>query len=179
MNARTLVLAAMGAALAIPPTAGADQYSGSDCAYTADEQVAHGAYPSLMVYADADGGGGMTGTAITSAGVCVDGLTVPGVDGFTLEAGAGAPTGGPAGYVVFDGDNHSTGPTGAEDGYAGVSNYETGFTGQCDAPPGTGSNSGGCVMVNGLPLRVPGPVACGNTSGNTWSNTNRDGCSIP
>ena len=173
MRRISFIAAAATAALALPATAGADTYSGSDCAYTGDEQ-AHQAVGPLVVYADADGGGGMTGTATASGGACANGLGLPGADGGTLEAG----TGGPGSYVIVDGDNQNADPTGQGDGYFGASTYETGAKGNCSGG-GTGSNSGGCFGVDGVPVTVPLPIACGNTSGNTWVSTTRDGCSIP
>jgi hypothetical protein len=164
--------------LAVPGMAAADTYDGSTCSYAADEQVSVPAGPAV-VYADASGNdGGMTGTATASAGVCANGVApAAGADGGTLEAGAGTPSGGPGAYAVLDGDNNNIDPL---DGYQGLSNYETGAKGTCDSPPGSGSNSGGCLGVDGGPsVALPSPWACGNSSGNTWANTTRDGCSIP
>ena len=161
--------------LAVPSVAAADTYDGATCSYAADEQVSAPAGPAV-VYADADGGGGMTGTATASGGACVNGLGGA-ADGGTVEAGAGTPTGGPGAYAVVDGDNNNIDPV---DGYQALSNYETGAKGTCDSPPGSGSNSGGCLGIDGGPsVSLPSPWACGNSSGNTWANTTRDGCSIP
>jgi hypothetical protein len=169
----SLIAVAAAAALAVPAAAGADTYNGTDCSYTSDEQ-AHQAVGPAVVYADANGGGGMTGTATASGGVCANGLGLPGADGGTLEAGTGAP----GSYVILDGDNNNSDPTGQGDGYFGLSTYETGAKGTCSGG-GSGSNSGGCFGVDQVGS-VPGvPIACGNTSGNTWNATTRDGCSIP
>lgn len=133
-----------------------------------------------------------------------DGGTVEaavGEDPATGTADPGAVPNQPDGYVVVDGDNDNTDPSGQSDGYGGVSNWEDGAsrTSQADCAPPLGpdngdpgsSNSGGCVGVDGGPwVYVPGDVptpVCGNSSGNNWDgsgthtsgNNNRDGCSIP
>lgn len=100
-------------------------------------------------------------------------------------AGTQAPVGA---YAIVDGDNDNKDQLGQGDGYFGVSNYETSWP-PTPPQPGCGgdgadhagnSNSGGCVGLDAVPVPVPGvPIACGNTSGHTWSATTRDGCSIP
>ncbi|MDX6698390.1 MAG: hypothetical protein QOE65_1787 [Solirubrobacteraceae bacterium] len=192
----------LGAAmLAIPSSA----FATYDCGYAATQQVntAGVTGPALVVYADADGGGGRTGTADVAAGACVDrntGAAEP--QGGTAEVGAGSPLGAHAGqaYAVVDGDNDNVDPgsttpgNSSGDGYVGVSNFETATrNGTCPPdqpgppppPPHSGSNSGGCVGFDpGVPVvggtYVPVPlVACGNSSGNDWTTTARDGCSLP
>jgi hypothetical protein len=182
MRALTTLAAAGLVAVAIPAGAVAQTATGTDCTYSDNAQTRIATLPHLVVYAET-GNGGMTGTALAAGGVCANGLgiTTPvnHLDGFTVEAGVGTPVGGPGVYAVGDGDNHNTDILGVTDGYGGVSNYETGSKGQCNSPPGTGSNSGGCLEYSNVRVPVPAPVACGDTSGNTWSTTNRDGCSIP
>jgi hypothetical protein len=89
-------------------------------------------------------------------------------------------------YAVIDGDNQNADPG---DGYLGLSNYETGTQdASCADGPDQGqagtSNSGRCFGADGGPwvdlsaVPAPRPI-CGNTSGNSWNNTNRDGCSNP
>jgi hypothetical protein len=105
--------------------------------------------------------------------------------------GAADPGAGPDAYAVVDGDNNNTIHPQA-DGYAGVSNWETGATRATGCGTGfdngspASSNSGGCF--NNQPVgdgSVPTPV-CGNTSGNSWNGVgttegtgNRDGCEAP
>jgi hypothetical protein len=137
----------------------------------------------VVVYADTNGGSGMSGSADLAAGVCADDLTAPtvGFDGGTAEAGEGTnPDGSPGVYAVVDGDNDNVDPQGQSDGYIGLSTYETGTKGSCSGG-GTGTNSGGCIQVKGVTpeIIVPSPLVCGNTSGNTWDNTVRDGCAVP
>jgi hypothetical protein len=177
------VVAAAVAALAAPATAGADVNNGSDCSYAQTEEASTGGAAPVVVYVGTGGDAGMTGTALLAAGACANGLNaatpVGTLDGGAVEAGAGTPVGGPGGYVIVDGDNNNTDITGQGDGYFGVSNYETGTKGTCSGG-GSGSNSGGCTGVDGpVPPLPVGVIACGNTSGNTWANTTRDGCSIP
>ena len=133
------------------------------------------------------GPGGLSGTANAAVGACIDGLSGLGssIDGGAIEAGAGlgkgSTPGAPGVYAVADGDDANTDPTPADQtgGYMGLSNYETDGT----APPcgtGDGTNSGGCFYVKPLALGLPIPlIACGNTSGKAWSDTTRDGCSVP
>ena len=195
---RGFILAALAALAALPAAASAAN-DGSTCSYTGSQDI-HQSVGNATVYVDTSGNnGGMTGTAIVAAGACLDnGGTVGGgglvFDGGTVEAGIGgtgnvAGTQAPVGaYGIVDGDNNNVDPLGQGDGYIGVSNYETSWP---PAAPAQGcggdgadhagnSNSGGCFGADLLPVVVPGvPVACGNTSGHTWSQTNRDGCSIP
>ena len=183
MRRRIFIVAAAVGALAVPAAAGADTYSGSDCTYAHSEEVTTGGAAPVVVYAGT-GDAGMTGTALVAGGACANGLNLATpagtLDGGAVEAGAGTPVGGPGGYAIVDGDNQNADPSGQGDGYIGVSNYETStLNGSC-AGGGGGSNGGGCVGVDGVgQFDVPVPVACGNTSGNTWATTTRDGCSIP
>jgi hypothetical protein len=173
-----LLAAAIGV-LALPASASA-QATGSDCSYT---DVNGG-----VVGVEA-GGTGMTGAAGTTAvGACVNLPTPAG----TFQGGSGEiGVRGTQAYAVIDGDNQNADPG---DGYMGLSNFETGTAGgqttaaECSASgPDNGeaatSNSGGCFGVDGLawvalPRAVPTPI-CGNTSGNSWFSTARDGCSNP
>ncbi|HEV2811662.1 MAG TPA: hypothetical protein VGW10_00305 [Solirubrobacteraceae bacterium] len=178
---RRVGAAAVVAALALPAVAGADVNNGNDCTYGQTEEVSVGTVPHVVVYAGT-GDAGMTGTALVAGGVCTDGLAirtpVANLDGAAAEAGAGTPAGGPGGYAIADGDNANVDILGVSDGYAGLSTYETGARGSC-AGGGTGSNSGGCLEIKGIAsLPVPA-VACGNTSGNTWAASARDGCAQP
>ena len=167
---------ALAGALALPASAGA-QMNGSDCSYAHPE----GERPEATAYtADQSTGGGTTGTATLAAGVCVNAPTPGGtVQGGVVEIGVGNGT---QSYAVVDGDNQNADPL---DGYAGVSNYETGTPdGDCANGPDQGtpgsSNSGECFGFDGGPwidlgfLPVPRPI-CGNTSGSTWTSSPRDG----
>jgi hypothetical protein len=179
--------------LAIPGTAAATHSSAgnSTCTYAQNEptSVTQG---DVTVYAETtQDGSGSSGTADAAAGVCMNDETAPtgGVQGGTLEAGAGSDSTGAAGgdgaYVVLDGDDANPDPA---DGYQGLSNYETGgTTASCGTTADDGAagstNSGKCFGPDGGPYTntqglVPGPM-CGNTSGPTWDSTSRDGCSIP
>jgi hypothetical protein len=178
----TTLAAAALAAVALPSGAVAQTAAtGSDCAYTSDAETRIATVPHVVVYVESGGDAGMTGQADAAGGVCTNGLgiTTPvnHLDGFTLEAGADLD--GEV-YAIGDGDNHNTDIRDVTDGYGGVSTYETGNKGSCDAPPGTGSNSGGCFTLGPIQdvVRLPLPIACGNRSGNTWSNTARDGCVV-
>ena len=137
---------------------------------------------SGVVYADADGGAGLSGQAAAAAGACVEDVpTGPELMGGTVEAGAGDP--GEA-YAVVDGQDSSTGAWGAVGGYAGVSTFESGVKdASCDgSDDGSQTNSGGCMTTyeNGtlIPsVSTPAPaVACGNNSGKAWATSDRDGC---
>jgi hypothetical protein len=191
-------------ALAAP--SGALARDGSNCDYAASQAV-----PVKVVDTGPTGnqvyvyeGSGVSGTATVAAGTCVNltGNSVAGLEleGGTLEAG-GSPTNGVAGvqstavtpaeevtgvpgaYAVVDGDNDNTGTsTNADQGYAGVSNYEApGSTTDtsCDGnPEGVGTNSGGCVDVKGTPVKLPIPlIVCGNTGSNQFESSRMDGCS--
>jgi len=137
-------------------------------------------------------GSGRTGSATAAAGVCVnntsDGGLVP--VGGDLEAGA-SPTagagGGPGVYAVLDGSDHNPVlppvgpiPTSVLQGYAGISNYETGTANDgVDCGCAGGSNSGGAVGVKGV-VTLPVPlIVCGDTSGPDWDSNSRDGCFVP
>jgi hypothetical protein len=176
-----IVAAAVGA-LAMPGSALAqDVHNGSDCSYTADEQHRR-AVGGVVVYADTNGSGGLTGEADTSAGACANDLNLATpagtLQGGSVEAGAGDPSDDGA-YAIVDGDNENVDPAEQGDGYFGVSTFESGeLDGSCDGG-GDGSNSGGCTGIDGAGEVEVGVIACGNTSGNVWANTERDGCSIP
>jgi len=175
--------------------------AGSTVAFTSGVQHAAAACPNglpAQVYAGA-GQSQIGGTGATVVGVCVDTGTGPARGGW-LEAGTGNGT---QAYAIAQGNaNNSVAPNGADKGYAGISNYETGTTGWgpqdapgCASQPGSGSNSGGSFGVkalcntttgvaaidslnlfsHGLPL----PIACGNVSSKTWGSTTRDGCWVP
>ena len=183
MRRRSAALA-VATALAFPAGAAAQESgnTGTDCSYATsgaeeDRTVSVGS-GTVTVYA---GSGGLTGTADVVAGACVNGLGVSGFDGGAVEAGAGSL----GAYAVADGSNRSSGSLGVADGYFGVSNYETGSNGTCSDPDGdgdeegTGSNSGGCTGTDATGTLEVGVLACGNTGGNTWNNTTRDGCTDP
>jgi hypothetical protein len=171
-----IMVAAVGA-LALPASASAQTTYTNNCGY-AQDQATHATVANFTVYVEV-GSAGMSGQGAAAAGACADGLKSPNnptnVDGGALEAGTNGGTGD---YVIIDGDNDTTDPTGQGDGYFGVSTFETGGKGTCSGG-GSGTNSGGCVGIDGVPVTAPLPIACGNTSGNTWANTTRDGCSIP
>ena len=165
MKKYLIALSALAAmALALP--AGASAGTGTDCSYATDGTGAGG----VVVYTS-------PGSASSSLlGVCVD----EGPGG-TLEVGS---NGGDCTYIVADGDNDNPDPG---DGYMGLSNCEEPGSADptCDADDGgTGTNSGGCFGVKGvagpfaLPDEIPTPI-CGNTSGPSWTDSQRDGCQIP
>jgi hypothetical protein len=197
---RALILGAMAVgALAIPASPALADH-GSTCSYASGQAVTTGDVDptggEIVVYA----GDGMSGSATAAAGACLNTNTAASdFEGGTGEAGAGISSDGlPGAYAIVDGDNDnvdpgSTSPADSQsDGYIGVSNFETGPRSdpvteaqQCiasgpDQPANNGgTNSGGCVGPDGGPF-VPVPlVNCGNTSGNTWDATTRDGCSLP
>ena len=182
MKRISFVVAAALAALAVPATSGADVNNGSDCSYAVSEEVSSGNAAPVVAYVGAGGDAGMTGTALVAGGVCASGLAVGTplgtLDGGAVEAGAGTPSGGAGAYVIVDGDNDNADVTGQSDGYIGLSNYETGIKGSCTGG-GSGSNSGGCTGVDGVASAPIPLIVCGNTSGNVWVATSRDGCSIP
>ena len=130
------------------------------------------------VYTD----GGLTADDIV--GVCVD-TGNSAFYGGTLEVG----NGGPGTYATIDGDDRNDGQAG---GYGALSNYENGGKDECTQPAdqtdeGSGTNSGGCFSVRSGPsssnpvlISLPVPLlACGNTSGPSFNNAGRDGCTIP
>jgi len=136
---------------------------------------------------------GRTGSATAAAGVCVNNSSTAGgvaPAGGDLEAGV-SPTagagGGPGVYAVLDGaDNNPVIPpvgpipTSVLQGYAGISNYETGTANDgADCGCSGGSNSGGQVGVKGV-VTLPVPlIVCGDTSGRDWDSNSRDGCFVP
>jgi len=157
-------------------------------------------------------GTGRTGTSgTTAAGVCVagpgetGGLPVGGdaevgvnpsnsygVNYVTCPTGTATPpaTNGcmPGAYAVVDGSDNNPGVAGFAQGqgYIGVSNFDTGTSGDgqgnagCANGPGNcGSNSGGATSVKGTGVVLPLPIVCGDTSGTDWDNSNRDGCFVP
>ena len=170
-----LLAAAIGL-LALPANAAAQAADGSSCSYT---DVNGG-----VVGVEA-GGSGMTGQADAAVGLCVNAPTPVG----TLQGGSGeiGVGNGTQAYAVIDGDNENADPA---DGYMGLSNFETGAgrDANCsgdgpDQGAANSSNSGGCFGIDGgpwvgLPTAVPTPI-CGNSSGNSWFSTSRDGCSNP
>ena len=188
--------------LAVPGASVANHGTTNDCTYALTPS-------NTMVYTPLPTGGdaavyvhstpnqsGMSGSADTAAGACLNNeATQP--EGGVAECGTGTSASGSGGsatngdgtYCVVDGDNDNN-VTGQDDSYFGVSNYETdGKRGpnSCPAPgspPNSGTNSGQCHGPSGGPWAdlVPGDgpdLVCGNTSGNTWDATIRDGCSIP
>jgi hypothetical protein len=193
---RKIIIAvfACTALLAFPSGAFGQAANGSDCSYATTNGPAAGSETptpvavgtgTAVVYTGQEG---TPGDASTVVGGCVDlnGQLAGGggrFDGGTVEVGTGAR----GTYAVVDGDNNNADPSGQSDGYMGLSNYGAPGTagGDCDdGAPGT-PNSGGCFGADqpvgqwvDLPAAVPTPM-CGNTSGNTWNSTSRDGCSIP
>ena len=125
------------------------------------------------------GGPGTTGQG-TAVGACLDGLSsvTPGFDGGLVEAGTAA--GGV--YAVVDGDDANTAITEITGDYIGVSNVETSSAREpCDPATntGSGSNSGGCLVLRSV-LAIPVPLLiCGDASGKSWENSSRDGCWLP
>lgn len=180
MKRSIFAVTAAAVALAAPASAFADENTGHDCSYAKTEEASQTAGP-ITVYAGIGGDAGLAGEGDAAAGACADELNVGNFDGGAVEAGAGEPDGGLGGYVIVDGSDENDDPSGQSDGYVGISNFETEPPkGSCDTPPGDGTNSGGCVGIDGVgEFDVPVPIACGNTSGPTWNNTSRDGCSIP
>ena len=125
------------------------------------------------------GGAGTTQVG-TGVGACVDGLSAvtPGFDGGLVEAGTAA--GGV--YAIVDGDDSNTAVSDQGGGYAGLSNVETGTPeSSCnpDTDDGSGTNSGGCLSIRNE-VSVPLPLlACGNSTGKSYEDSRRDGCTIP
>jgi hypothetical protein len=188
---RTAIIAAAAAlgALAVPGSAVAQD---ANCAYASGTTVGF-----VTVYAEtAPNQSGASGSADAAVGACADaaGALSDGTrrfDGGFVEVGTGDGGGtenGRGQYAVVDGDNQNADPSGQSDGYFGLSTYEEGanraacpLTGpqtQGDAD-GNDTNSGGCFGTDVGGVNLPLPVACGNTSGNTWNATSRDGCFIP
>jgi hypothetical protein len=181
----TMRLRAIGIASAVVLAGGVLTVTGS-------VQHAFAACPNGLPAQVYEGGSQIGATGATAVGVCV--MTGTAANGGHLEAG----TNGSQAYVIAQGSGNSIAPNGADNGYAGLSDYETGSkgTGPQDAPcpstAGSGTNSGGSVGVKttcGLGIPVISPildaglpvplVACGNASGQTWSSTTRDGCWVP
>lgn len=206
MRRSAIVMAVALGVLVIPGSALANHESSEtapvNCGYATGQDVNSGPGP-VVVYADTAGGNaGSSGQADTAAGACASGLGA-GVsplvlDGGIAEAGSGTAPGGSGSYAVIDGSNANQDPARQSDGYIGVSNFETGANDSSSAPQnpdgcsndGSGSNSGGCIGVLGNTTDVPPgsnpgarpPVPtpiCGNTTGNSWDNTVRDGCEVP
>jgi hypothetical protein len=173
-----VIVAAMLGVAAAPAPALANH--GTTCTYTSGQAVVVPVPGTGVVVYE---GSGMSGQAAAAVGVCLYSPTSVGPDtiyGGTVEAGAGAPAGGPGAYAIVDGDNNNVDTTGTSDGYVGVSNFETSPPkGSCNAGSGTGTNSGGCFEIPPVAPPLPIPlIACGNTSGNTWDAGTRDGCRL-
>jgi hypothetical protein len=174
-----LPLIALLCALWLPCASAAAQSNGSDCSYTQDD----GSTPDQSVYTEIEGStNGLSGQAGPVVGACVDAPTPQGgpahVEGGSVEAGADSQNPSEA-YVVADGDNENSDPTGQSDGYAGASTHETGTKGGCTGG-GTGTNSGGCVSGGGQTVNnSASPLVCGNERGNTWASSTQDGCELP
>lgn len=170
-NTMIAVLAAAVAGLLAVPAGALAQASGSDCSYTTTGGTAAGVQA---------GSGGMTGDPSTTAvGACVNAPTPVGTfQGGSVEVGLS----GTELYGVIDGDNENVDPL---DGYVALSNYESGTAadGDCSNGPDQGqpgtTNSGGCFGVDRGPWVAVPLIACGNSSGNRWNSTSRDGCSNP
>jgi hypothetical protein len=144
--------------------------------------------PGLTVGTNQIDGGALAVGATADNGptrLCADPI-VPAPGGVILPIPVGA-------YVILDGNPTSTDIVSQtlvvkppEQGYIGVSNYESGTDSGCPTDTaattpnnGTGTNSGGYVGVKGV-IYLPVPfVACGNTSGDYYGGAGRDGCAIP
>lgn len=141
----------------------------------------------VFVYADTNGSSGTSGSADQAAGVCAD----QGGTGGTIEAGHTSEHGTTygimpglteGGYIVADGGNGNPDPG---DGYIGVSNFEREEPGCVpkDTPPPNycSTNGGGRFGLGGGPYAPVEavPIICGNTTGGSWDDTNRDGCEVP
>ena len=189
MRKNRLARAVLALALA-PAGAFADHSDGGSCGY-ANNQASHQDVGSnAVVYYDTNGGAGTTGSADEAAGVCTKGAPVNG----SLEAGHSAskgwtwglmPGSTQGGYIVVDGDKANPDPI---DGYAGVSNYSycstsgsgpnEGPDDNCSATADDNTNGGGGVGAFGQGA-AGSPIICGNTSGEAWDKTNRNGCYYP
>jgi hypothetical protein len=163
--------------LAVPVAASANQaagYTGTDCTWAANEGATNvGGAGAVYVYNGTAGSTGNPGTSAT--GACVN------VNGFGGYAENGSGTQGS--YTVVDGSNNNPDPG---DGYVALSNYEDGTAHPCNSTGGTNgsTNGGGCLTFKGVgpvpPTKIAdGPFACGNTSGDDFNSTTRDGCFIP
>jgi hypothetical protein len=168
---RFAVFAALAASIMVLP---ASSSARTDCSTSDATQSVAGITVGVTA-----GGAGTTGQG-TAVGGCVDGLSsvTPGFDGGLVEAGTAA--GGV--YAIVDGDDTNTAVSDQGGGYAGVSNVETGGSPEACNPntdTGSGTNSGGCLSIRNI-AAVPLPLlACGNSSGKSWENSQRDGCTIP
>ena len=179
---RFLAVGIVAAAILTPM--GAFAAHGTGCGYTSTQDSRTPVGSNAVVYFDTSGSnGGTTKTADQAVGVCTQGVPVSG----SFEAGHGANKGsGRSGlrgivtdgaYVIVDGDNLNGDPI---DGYAGVSNYETGSTNCTNNVNCSGTNGGGYVGPGGGPYApVCVPLACGNTTGQSWDDSKRDGCEVP
>jgi hypothetical protein len=196
------VLGVSGLALTAPSTALASYVGGACSSNNFHASPVADAAPVHVYAGTTPNGSGRTGTADAAAGVCIDDTAVPGTAGTAggdFEVGANTtshgvnyvtcPTAangcGPGVYAILDGSDNNYCPGGFCNGkgYAGISNYETGAAqeGQGSTPCSTcSSNSGGAIGVdqNRATINGPFPIACGNTSGNDWDSTNRDGCFV-
>ena len=168
---RFVLFAALAASIMVLP---ASSSARTDCSTSDATQSVAGITVGVTA-----GGAGTTGQG-TAAGACVDGLSsvTPGFDGGLVEAGTVA--GGV--YAIVDGDDVNTAVSDQGGGYAGLSNAETGSPESSCNPfsdDGSGTNAGGCLSVRGV-ISLPVPLlACGNSSGKSWENSQRDGCTIP
>lgn len=168
---RIAVFAALAASIMVLP---ASSSARTDCS-TSDVTV-----PVGGVTVGVTAGGAGTTQQGTGVGACVDGLSsvTPGFDGGLVEAGTAA--GGV--YAIVDGDDANTAVSDQGGGYIGLSNVETGSPESSCNPntdDGNGTNAGGCLSVRNV-ISVPVPLlACGNSSGKSWENSQRDGCTVP
>ncbi len=176
---KRLLLAGLVAGAILAPTGAFATHPTGSCGYASTQEQKTQVAPGLWVYADTNGGGGTSGTADQSAGVCLMGTG-------SFEAGHSATKGSNRSpwytlikdgfYFIADGGSSNPDPA---DGYAGVSNYETGTTTCSNNVSCTGSNGGGSFGAPGGPYApVYVPVACGNTTGPQWDNSKRDGCEV-
>lgn len=169
-----LTLTAALLTLALPTSAAAR----TDCSYA----------PGPVYAETTSGSSGTSDSADIAAGLCVD--TGSGnFQGGLVEGGIGLDNGEllgqqdilgarvPGVYVIWDGDDTNTLVTDGLGGYAGVSNYENHERQPCSqVPSGSGTNSGGCLVIRSITQIGGVPVACGNVAGKSWENSARDGC---
>jgi hypothetical protein len=190
---KRLLLAALAAGAILIPAGAFANHPNNSCGYAANQEHKQDLGGAAIVYADTNGGGGTSGTADQAVGACTYQAGQP---GGAFEAGHSATKGSNDSawyslakdgvYVVADGNRNNPDPA---DGYAGISNYETGKQGTCDNNgddnQGTtndcsGTNGGGHVGAPGGPYAsdygVYLPIVCGNTTGDQWDNSKRDGC---
>lgn len=140
------------------------------------------------------GGGTFHGGSIEYGADGNDG-TLPDTD---QPDGGSRKYGGPGAYMVIDGHNSNTDPSGNSKGYIGVSNYESNSRTDTSCNPSgpdqdvddpntvpiegdRGSNSGWCTYIGDPPggVGIPTPIVGGADSSPDYDDTPRDGWKIP